>query len=100
MNEKQFDATIVIGFAAREISDNALLIVKALASKDPALKARLEAIDSEASSELGAELAKVMYEAACQRLVSKGMAYPPLRPEHFLGVEAAAEMARAKAAAS
>jgi hypothetical protein len=98
MTKDEFIVTITIGFAAQEIADNAMVIVKAMGQKFPALKEHLGIIDQEASVTLAGELANVMYEAACATLVSKGLAYPPLRPEVFMAMETMAENLREKRA--
>jgi hypothetical protein len=94
MTKDEFTATLTIGFAAQEIADNARLIVQAMGQKYQELREHMAALDKDACAELGGELAQTMYQAACALLVSKGQAYPPLRPEVFMAMETMAEKLR------
>lgn len=85
-SRQQIESTSYIGAAAQRVMENARLAM--VAGGDRAMvKDALAAMDAEVGGNMMMELATAMYEAACRVLVFKGMAYPPLRPEHFLALE-------------
>ena len=96
MTKAGFESTILVGYAAQEIADNAKLIIGVLRARTPDLAAHMDAIDPDVASTFGDELARVMYEAACAHLAAKGLEYPPFRPEVFLSMEDRAAKLRAK----
>lgn len=94
LSKDQFASIIFLGFAGQEVSDNAKALGSAAGSLDPALREHLEVLRTDDNLALMSDLAGVMYKAACEHLVSKGLAYPPFRPEVFLKMEAVIELSQ------